>query len=220
MQWLLLFLTYILTHPLDGGPFSEYNLSEINTVKVEHNIYISQINGVIEEITQDNNKYIVKISNDLIEIIIPGLDQVYKNVSDEIKIGDKIGEDNDLSLFSRFVLIQYNNALSFPQFKYNKLHFLNYMRDAAIHSMNPGILTIAHFEPDRGNCVEITNYDNISKIQYWHLSRPTLNQLGYNIHNNAVIGYLGSTGLTSDNKLTIYFADTFYELRAIYIKIK
>ena len=220
MQLWLLFI-FLFTHPLERGEFQEDYISEINPIIVDKNTYISQINGIIEDIVVENNKFTVKISNDVIEIIISGLDRINVNIGQEINIGDKIGVDNNITLFTRFVMIQYNNAINFPQFFNNRLEFYNISSGMPIYSMESGVAR-SHYELERGNVVEITKNTESNEtlsIQYWHMSIIQV-RINESINKNYRIGAVGNTGLSLEPHLTVFFANIYYDLRAIYLKVK
>ena len=221
MQILLLFV-FLFTHPLDNGPYSEINFSEINPLICINNKYLSPIDGIIEEITPDNNKFTLKISNDSIEMIFVDLDHVYKNIGEKVKAGDEIGEDNKTTVYTKFVMIQYENTEIFPQFNNNKLHFNAAPPGKPIYSMESGIVSIVNYEPYRGNYIEVTNYNKegfISQIQYWHNQSFTV-KMGEIIDGNKKICYSGNTGVNYEPQLTVFFNYHLNDLRAIYIKNK
>jgi len=220
MQLWLLFI-FLFTHPLESGVFQEDYISEINPIIVGKNTYISQINGIIENIVVENNKFTVKVSNDVIEIIISGLDRINVTIGQEINIGDKIGVDNKITLFTRFIMIQYNNAISFPQFFNNRLEFHNISPGIPIYSMESGVANI-YYDLERGNIVEITKNTESNEtlsIQYWHMSIIQA-RINDSINKNNRIGAVGSTGLSLEPNLTVFFANIYYDLRAIYLKVK
>jgi len=218
-----MFFTFLLFHPLDNGPFIEIDLSKINPLISRNNVIVSPINGKVEELIFKNNKFTIKISNDDIEIIIPDLHKVYKDIGDNINIGDEIGEDNNITLFTKFAIIQYNNATEFPQFYNNKLRFYNNVTGTPIYSMRAGFVSLAQFEHERGFFYEITNIEDpklISQIQYWHMLSLSMLRLNDKVSNNMIIGFIGNTGLSIEPHLTVFFANSYYDFKAIYIKNK
>jgi hypothetical protein len=221
MQIFLLF-TLLFAHPLENGHFSEINFSKISPLICRNNIYVSPIDGIVEEIISNKNKFTIKISNDIIEIIFVDLDYVYKDVGDKIIVSDEIGEDNNLTLFTEFVVIQYNNANDFPQFNNNKLHFSGSAQGTPIHSMESGIVSMVNYEEERGSFIEIISLresEIILQIQYWHLSSTRV-RMHENINKKAIIGYVGNTGLSYENHLSVLFANMYKDYKAIYIKNK
>jgi hypothetical protein len=222
MMKILLLFTFLFTHPLDNGPYSEINFSEINPLICMNNKYLSPIDGIIEEITPNNNKFTLKISNDSIEIIFVDLDHIYKNIGETVKAGDEIGEDNKITAYTKFVIIQYENAEIFPQFNNNKLHFNVAGTGKPIYSMESGIVSIVNYESYRGNYIEVTNYNKgmfISQIQYWH-NQAFAVRIGEIIDKNKLICYSGNTGVIYEPQLTVFFTYFLNDLRAIYIKNK
>jgi hypothetical protein len=214
MQYLLI-LTFLFTHPLDNGPFREIDFSGTEPIICRNNVYISPINGIVEEIIENENKYTVKISNDIFEIVFVDLDCVYKDVGEKIIIGDEIGKDNGITIYNEFAIIQYNTANDFPQFKNNKLQFYTNIQDTPIYSMNSGIVSMAGYDVNlRGNFIEIS-----SQIQYWHLR---MFYVGINdiISKNERISAMGNTGLSIEPHLTVFFTNEAYDIKAIYIKSK
>jgi hypothetical protein len=210
----LLILTFLFTHPLDNGPFKEIDFSGAKPIICKNNVYISPINGIAEEIIKNEDKYTIKISNDLFEIVFVDLDYVYKNVGEKIIIGDEIGKDNDITIYNEFAIIQYNTANDFPQFKNNKLQFYTDRQDTPIYSMNSGVVSMAEYDYLRGNFIEIS-----SQIQYWHL-RMFYVGIDYIVSKNERISAIGNTGLSIEPHLTVFFTNEAYDLKAIYIKSK
>ena len=217
------FLIILLTHPLDNGPYKEIDYSKINRKICIGDTYISPINGVIEEIILKNNKYTIKISNDFTEIVFVDLDKIYKTVDEEVKMGDEIGVDYNITIYTEILQIQYNNNTLLPQFNNNKLYFNTEIQGSRIYPMAPGIVSIVTYDSGlRGNFLEIiTNNDNgiYSKIQYWHnlIFRVKTEQ---KVDTDTVISHIGNTGLSYKPHLTVFFTDSIYDLRAIYIKMK
>jgi hypothetical protein len=221
MQIFLLF-TFLFAYPLESGHFSEINFSKISPLICRNNIYVSPIDGIVEEIISNKNKFTIKISNDVIEIIFVDLDCVYRNVGDKIIAGDEIGEDNNLTLFTEFVIIQYNNANDFPQFNNNKLHFSGSAQGTPIHSMESGVVSMVNYEEERGNFIEIMSIKEsgiILQIQYWHLSSIRV-RINDTINKNGVIGYVGNVGLSYEPHLSVLFANMYKDYKAIYMKNK
>ena len=223
MQYFLVF-TLLFTHPLENWPFLDIGFLGNSTAICKDNKYISPIYGIIEEIIRENNKFTVKISNDFTEIILVGLDCVYKDVGEEIKTGDEIGEDNGITIYTEFAVIQYNNATVFPQFNNNKLFYKTNGLGAAIYSMEPGIVSVIDYDDNngRGIYLEITNNKEsgtISKIQYWHLLSSGV-RVSEIVDNTKRIGYVGNTGLSIEPHLTVFFANYIFDLKAVYVKSK
>jgi hypothetical protein len=219
---IFLLFTFLFIHPLESGHFPEINFSGINPLMCRNNVYLSPINGIVEEIIPHNNRFTVKISNDAIEIIIVGLDRVYKRVRDNIKTGDEMGEDNSLTVFTEFVIIQYSNANDFPQFNNNKLHFGKNDQNPPVHSMESGVVSWVNHEEERGNYIEVTSKREsgmILPIQYWHLSSVRV-RINDNINKSGIIGYVGNVGLSYEPHLTVLFANMYRDYKAIYIRNK
>jgi hypothetical protein len=60
--------------------------------------------------------------------------------------GDEIGEDFDMTVYSEFVIIQYNNANDFPQFNNNKLQFYTNSQWTPIYSMDSGTISMIGYD--------------------------------------------------------------------------
>ena len=188
-----------------------------------NNKYVSPINGIVEEIIPHDNKFTLKIANDFIEIVLVDLDRVYKKTGETVKTGEEIGEDNNITVYTKFAIIQYNNAQELPQFNNNKLHFISVPSGAPIHSMESGIATFFGYEESRrGSYIEVTNFNKagfVSRIQYWHLLASRV-RMGEIIEENKIICYSGNTGATYEPQLTVFFTSYYDDLRAIYVKNK
>jgi hypothetical protein len=63
------------------------------------------------------------------------------------------------------------------------------------------------------------NSVNVLQIQYWHLLAFYV-QINDNIDKNNKIGYVGNTGLSTEQHLTVYFPNRDKDLKVIYIKNK
>ena len=214
--------TLLLSHPLDNGVMNSFDGFEINNKITYNHIYVSPINGVVENIEKDNNKYNIKISNENTELLFVGIDDIYKSEGDAVTIGDEIGRDYSINNYTCFLTIQYDNANLFPQMNNNKLYFKTPL-GTPIYSMLNGKVTIIDFDmkSGRGSYFTSVNDEENIVVEYRHLLVFRVSK-DYIILKKEIVGYTGNTGLSWEPNLTIHIYDEyrFDDYKVIYIKNK
>ena len=219
MLQLFFLLNLLFYHPLENGPFSKIEFLDQRIIIFENNIFKSPIDGIVDEILKNDNKFTIKISNESVELIFVGLDKILRNIGEELKVGDDLGFDYTVTDYTKLIFIQYNNIKLFPQFNNNKLTFITETQSNRIYSMCSGNLGNQAYDDYRGNYIEIINEDEyFPNIQYWHLS--LMFRMENIINKGQLIGLSGNTGFSYSPRLTVYFINNFLDYKAIYIKSK
>ncbi|GHU77810.1 hypothetical protein FACS189462_0680 [Spirochaetia bacterium] len=217
---LLSLIFSLLTHPLDNGPYSAIDFTDIEKNICNNNIYISPIDGTIGSIDFINNKYTIKITNENVDIMLVGLDETYVKIGDNIIKGKELGKDNSITFYTEFIMIQYNKTDMFPQFSNNKLYFKTTTQGLPVYSMDDGIVSFMNYENDtKGLYIQIRNIEKSMVIEYWHNLRLNVRWEEI-IKKNQQICYSGNTGLGQGPHLAVSVNNNFYDYKAIYIKNK
>jgi len=224
MNYLSIVLSALLQlyNPLEQLDVAYINIPDIE-IEVIENTYTVKTDFKIVKIWKSNGQFTISLTiNDSIDIVIPGIDELYVDENIEYIAGTLIGKDYSINLFTKYLLFLYSQKNDFSQIMNNKLNLFK-ESGSPIFSSFSGIVEETGYDTDRGVFLEFRpDAGFVGKIQYWNLSSISVIKNMRVNNKRQKIACVGNTGLSREAHLGIVLLPEKYyeEYKIIYCRIK